>query len=96
MVIIFVFIFGFIIWGSIWGIATQSIGNSKGISGCFWWGFFLGIIGLIVVACLKDNTTISNNADNVEALDKLQKLKESGTISNEEFEQSKKKILSKL
>ncbi len=83
-------------WCSIWGIATQSIGNSKGIKGCFWWGFFLGIIGLIVVACLKDNTTTSNNVDNVDALDKLQKLKESGTISNEEFEQSKKKILSKL
>ena len=59
-------------------------------------GFFLGIIGLIVVAYLKDNTITSNNADNVDALDKLQKLKESGTISNEEFEQSKKKILSKL
>lgn len=89
-------ILGIVLWCSIWGIATQSIGNSKGISGCFWWGFFLGIIGLIVVACLKDNATTNSNADNVEALDKLQKLKESGAISEAEFEESKKKILSKL
>lgn len=89
-------ILGIVIWGSIWGIATQSIGNSKNISGCFWWGFFLGIIGIIVVACLKDNTTVTNNSDNVEALDKLQKLKESGAISEQEFESSKQKILNKL
>ena len=31
-------------------------------------GFFLGIIGLIVVAYLKDNTITSNNADNVDVL----------------------------
>lgn len=83
-------------WCCIWGVATQSIGNSKGINGSFWWGFFLGIIGLIVVACMKDNSTVSNKSDNVEALDKLQKLKENGTISEAEFEDSKKKLLSKL
>ena len=80
----------------VWGFATKKIGESKGHQNCFWWGFFLGLIGLIVVMCLTANTTTSSNVDNVEALDKLQKLKESGTISNEEFEQSKKKILSKL
>lgn len=78
------------------GIATFYIGKSRGHQNCFWWGFFLGLIGLIVVLCLNDNTTSSNNTDNVEALDKLQKLKESGAISDKEFEESKKKILSKL
>lgn len=84
------------IQGCTFGIATYYIGKSRGHQNCFWWGFFLGLIGLIVVLCLNDNTSSSSNSDNVEALDKLQKLKESGTISDKEFEESKKKILSKL
>lgn len=82
--------------GAIWGIATHCIGKSRGHQNCFWWGFFLGLIGLIVVVCLKDNLMINTNSDNIEALDKLQKLKESGAISDQEFEESKRKILSKL
>ncbi len=84
------------IQGCTFGVVTYYIGKSRGHQNCFWWGFFLGLIGLIVVLCLKDNTTTSSNLDNVEALDKLQKLKENGTISEKEFEESKKKILSKL
>lgn len=96
MVILLTVLFIFCIQGCTFGIATHYVGKSRGHQNCFWWGFFLGLIGLIVVLCLNDNTTTSSNSDNVEALDKLQKLKENGTISEKEFEESKKKILSKL
>lgn len=90
------FIMLFIGWCCIWGVATQNIGKSKGHENCFWWGFLLGLIGLIIVACLKDNTTNNSNADNVEALDKLQKLKENGVITEQEFQEKKKNLLSKI
>lgn len=96
MAVVLMAILVFVLQGCVWGFATNSVGKSRGHQNCFWWGFFLGLIGLIVVICLKDNTSTSSNSDNVEALDKLQKLKETGAISEEEFEQSKKKILSKL
>jgi uncharacterized membrane protein YdcZ (DUF606 family) len=38
------------------GFTTRSMGQEKGRSGSFWWGFFLGIIGVIVVAMQKDLT----------------------------------------
>ena len=41
----------------VFGFVTKSMGESKGRSGSFWWGFFLGIIGIIVVAMQKDLTT---------------------------------------
>lgn len=96
MLSLILFLFVFCIQGSFFGVATYFVGKSKGHTNCFWWGFFLGLIGLIVVLCLNDKASSSSNSDNVEALDKLQKLRESGTISDKEFEESKKKILSKL
>ena len=32
------------------GFVTKSINNSRGREGGFWWGFFLTIIGIIIVA----------------------------------------------
>ena len=40
----------------VFGLVTMMMGKSKGRSGSFWWGFFLGIIGVIVVATQKDLT----------------------------------------
>ena len=92
-----------LIWEVIWGAICQAVGKQKNING-FWWGFFLGIIGLIVVLCTKEkkdineiNVTTNNSnetqTDKYEQLEKLSKLKESGAISEEEFESEKKKLL---
>lgn len=32
------------------GFQTKKMNAAKGLSGGFWWGFFLGITGVIVVA----------------------------------------------
>ena len=39
-----------LIVGVLWGALTNHMGNKKNIPNCFWWGFFLGLIGVIVVA----------------------------------------------
>ena len=46
---------GFFIQAVIMGIITRKINESKGYYGGFAWGFWLGIIGIIVVACRSDN-----------------------------------------
>ena len=40
---------GFLVNGIIFGLITEYVANSKGYEGGFWWGFFLGVIGLLVV-----------------------------------------------
>lgn len=37
-----------------WGSWTSSIGSRKGRDNCFWWGFLLGLLGLIIVLCMSD------------------------------------------
>ena len=49
--IIAVQIFIILFIGCISGVITLRINQSKGYSGGFQWGFFLGIIGIIIVAC---------------------------------------------
>lgn len=43
--------FAWLIESCIFGAITQAINERKGYEGGFWWGFFLGVIGIIVVAC---------------------------------------------
>lgn len=40
----------------IMGFVSKTISNNKGYYGGFWWGFCLGILGIIVVACKPVNT----------------------------------------
>ena len=94
MELLIIFIFSYAFFGITWGLATQSIGKSRGHQNCFWWGFFLGLIGLIVVVCLNPKTNNQNNLiDNIDALDKLKRLQENGAITKEEFEENKKVLL---
>lgn len=37
--------------GAIFGVISMTINENKGYEGGFWWGFFLGILGVIIVAC---------------------------------------------
>ena len=46
-------LFTLIVFGSLWGVACGVIATNKNRSGLAWgaWGFFFGIIALIVVLC---------------------------------------------
>ncbi|MDE6672170.1 MAG: SHOCT domain-containing protein [Ruminococcus sp.] len=60
------YLIGSLIGGVIWGLIAQKIYNNKGYddySG-FWWGFWLSIIGLIVVACKPENYISNYNIYN--------------------------------
>jgi len=62
---IFFYIIGVVIWGLIWGFATLHVNESKGYDGGFWLGFFLGFIGLIIVACKANNSYKNDYASSI-------------------------------
>ena len=85
----------------VWAILTlvfafscRKIGKSKGISYGFLLGWFLGIIGLIII-CVSSNEQNNKNENNnkYQDLERIQKLKDSGTITQAEFEIEKAKLL---
>ena len=81
----------------IFGCVAEEIAKTKNKKG-FWWGFWLGIIGIIVVACMpydniSNRTKSYKEKSKYEKLEQLQKLREGHSITEEEFEQEKKKIL---
>lgn len=57
-------ILGVIVWVLIWGFATLYVNEIKGYKGGFWLGFFLGFIGLIIVACKPNNLQTSSYSTN--------------------------------
>lgn len=61
----------------------------------FFYGLLLGVIGIIIVACIKnsENKKRIYKGNKYEDLEKLQKLKENGTITDAEFEIEKSKLL---
>jgi len=50
-----------IIQSVVCGFITKSINSSKGYDGGFWWGFFLSILGIVVVAVRPFNNSDSHN-----------------------------------
>lgn len=89
--------------GLLWGFVAYFIAKSKGYENGFFWGFFLGLIGLIVVCArpaikpkddaLKDSQ-IKNN--NIEAFQRLANLREKGIITEAEFQAKKKQLLDRI
>ena len=55
-------------------------------------GFFLGKIGLIISICIRQKNNINSN-NKYEYIEKLENLKNNGTITDVEFEREKSKIL---
>lgn len=104
-VTLFFTVWGYLLVGLIFGAITKKMGETKGYTNQFWWGFFLGIIGLIVVAVRPDmnqkiivqqvpQQTNQQSADDVETqLQKYQEMEEKGLISQEDFEAKKKQLL---
>lgn len=92
------YIFGYLIVALFFGLIAGSLNENKGCSYWtgFWCGFLLGIIGILIVAVQKDKTKVNSSYVTAEEIEKYQKLLEKGIITKEEFEESKKKILSKL
>ena len=50
------YLFAWIFWSVLWGYATQSIIRNKGYyENWFWWGFFFGLIALLVALSKSEN-----------------------------------------
>ena len=50
-------------WAIVWGFVVQKVNANKGYEGGFWLGFFLGIIGLIIVLTKPDqHSKVEQNA----------------------------------
>lgn len=91
-------LFVFSISSMIFGTICNIVGDNKGIYYGFVLGWFLGIIGLGTVAALPNKKNIITTNTNIEAdkydkLEKLQKLKNSGAVTEKEYEIEKAKIL---
>ncbi len=54
-----VYVISYFVSGIIFGFVTKTINENKGYEGGFAWGFFLGILGVIVVACKPENRSES-------------------------------------
>ena len=94
-------IIGGLITGSIFGLITKHINESKGYSGGFAWGFWLTVIGIIVVACKPDNRQYSQTRDSdsisgqsiADEIKKYKELYDQGVITAEEFQTKKEQLL---
>ena len=80
------------------GVITEYIAKEKGRKGGFAWGFFLNIIGLIVVGVLPNENTqkvesVNSVTENADAIKKYKELLDMGAITEEEFEIKKKELL---
>ena len=48
--LVFGYLLGVVIVSVIFGLICSAISSSRGMEGGFWWGFFLWLIGIIIVA----------------------------------------------
>lgn len=86
------------IYSLIWAYLSRYIGLKKNIYSGYVWGYFLGIIGFIVICALPGEREIVNNVNNqslpnIEEIKKYKELLDMGAITEEEYNDKKKKLL---
>ncbi len=62
----------FILWliGCIaFGVATKVLNKQKGYSGGFWWGFFFGVIGIVIVLVRPEKVSNTYSYSDIERHD---------------------------
>lgn len=86
-----------VIYSLIFAYTTKYIGIKKNIYSGYAWGYFLGIIGFIIVCVLpSEKNTKQKNNDKISNADEIKKYKElldSGAITQEEYEKKKRQLL---
>lgn len=77
------------------GFIAKGIGEKKGYGAAlsFCAGFFLFILGIIIMAVLPDKSGKEKAVTSADALLKYKELLDAGAISQEEFDAKKKELL---
>lgn len=77
------------------GFTAKGIGEKKGYGAglSFCAGFFLFILGIIIMAVLPDKSGKEKAVTSADALLKYKELLDAGAISQEEFDAKKKELL---
>ncbi len=92
----------YIVYCIVLAYICRYIGLKKNIASGYVWGFLLGFIGLFVIGVLpnqnKEHQNFTNTEENTSTnkyddLERLQKLKQSGALTEEEFNAEKQKLL---
>lgn len=92
--------------GVLFGCITMYISETKGYHGGFWWGFFLSLIGVLVVgfrpSIAHDESSTKSESEKkltpnyISELEKLASLKERGIITEDEFNKKKLELLNRV
>ena len=85
----------------IFGFITKHVASTKGYKDGFAWGFFLGIIGLLVVgfrSTIKTESILTPQQKQppTNLLNQLKDLHDQGILTDEEYTQKKQNILTRL
>tara|TARA_R110000850_G_scaffold10324_8_gene37021 strand:- start:296 stop:598 length:303 start_codon:yes stop_codon:yes gene_type:complete len=75
---------------TVFGLITEKMGDNKNISNCFWWGFLLGILGIIIVSLKKKQ--LSRREAAIAKLIEQKTLLDSGIKTQAEFDTCKEKL----
>ena len=91
---------GVLLASFIFGAICSAIASNRGMKGGCWWGFFLWVIGIIIVAVRpnesRNNSSQQNTTSPYEDLERLANLKSQGVISDDEYNKLKAECLSRM